>query len=172
MSRRGTASLAAGWAVVFALPHLWWATGRKDGLTTALSESIVSGAGTGMALACGAIAVFCLCGAAVALGSVAEHPELLRPPVRRVLVALTWFGAVLLVLRSVDIYVEFSLALTGVRQVPPEQLENFLHLSRWYMFGYGPWFALGAVAWTRLAWRSSHVAAARSEGLLMVDARS
>lgn len=155
MRHRRTGYLAAGWAVVFALPHLWWATGRKDGLATALSARIVDGAGTPMAIACAAIAGFCLCGAAVALATVAERPERVRPPVRRVLVALTWFGAALLVVRSLDIYVEFCLALTGVRQVPPEELANFLHLSRWFMFGYGPWFAVGAVVWARLAWLSS-----------------
>jgi hypothetical protein len=28
------------------------------------------------------------------------------------------------------------------------------------MFCYGPWFAVGAIAWTRLAWRYTRVPAA------------
>lgn len=155
MSHRRRAYLAAGWAIVFALPHLWWATGAKDGLGTALSDSIVAESGVGIALLCAAIAVFCLCGAAVALATLVDQPVMLRCNVRRMLGGLVWFGAALLVIRSVDIYVEFSLSLTDLQRVPAEQRENFLHLARWYLFGYGPWFALGAVAWTRLAWRCS-----------------
>jgi hypothetical protein len=49
--------------------------------------------------------------------------------------------------------VEFNLSLTGLSHVPVGQRADFLHLSRWFMFCYGPWFALGAIAWTRLAWR-------------------
>jgi hypothetical protein len=77
----------------------------------------------------------------------------MRRPARRVLIGLTWFGAVLLLARSVDIYVEFNLSLTGLLHVPAGQRADFLHLSRWFLFCYGPWFALGAIAWTRLAWR-------------------
>lgn len=166
MSHRRSAYLAAGWAIVFALPHVWWATGAKDGLGTALSDRIVRESGFGMALLCAAIAVFCLCGAAAALATLADRPTPLRRDARRVLVGLLWFGAALLVIRSVDIYVEFSLSLTGLQQIPAEQRGNFLHLARWFMFGYGPWFALGAVVWTRLAWRYSRSLSGVSTGEL------
>lgn len=153
MRHRMTAYLAAAWGIVFAAPHVYWATGRKDGLATALSERVVRDAGLGMALSCAGIALFCLCGAAVALATVRSWPVRRQSMVRRALIGLTWFGAVLLLLRSVDIYVEFNLVLTGLTHVPADQHADFLRLARWFMFGYGPWFAAGAVVWTRLAWR-------------------
>jgi Protein of unknown function (DUF3995) len=153
MRHRTAAYLAAAWAIAFAAPHVYWATGRTDGLGTALSDQAVRGAGLGMAISCAAIALFCLCGAATALATVRDWPGPMRRPARRVLIGLTWFGAVLLLARSVDIYVEFNLSLTGLLHVPAGQHADFLHLSRWFMFCYGPWFALGAIAWTRLAWR-------------------
>jgi hypothetical protein len=151
LSRRTTAYLAAAWAIAFAAPHVYWATGRRDGLGTALSDRVVRDAGLSMAISCAGIALICLCGAATALATIREWPESLRRPARRVLVGLSWFGAVLLLARSVDIYVEFNLMLTGIEHVPAGQRANFLHLSRWFMFCYGPWFALGAIVWTRLA---------------------
>lgn len=36
MRHRTAAHLAAAWAITFAAPHMSWATGRKDGLGTAL----------------------------------------------------------------------------------------------------------------------------------------
>lgn len=153
MRWRSAAYLAAAWAIVFAVPHLYWATGRTEGLGTALNADVVRDAGVGMAVSCGAIALFCLCGAAAALGTAHDWPERFGRRVRRALVGLTWFGAVLLITRSVDIYVVFTLALTGVQHVPAAQQADFVHLSRWFMFLYLPWFTLGAIAWTRLAWR-------------------
>jgi hypothetical protein len=153
MRHRTAAYLAAAWAIAFAAPHVYWATGRTDGLGTALSDQAVRHAGLGMAISCAAIALFCLCGAATALATVRDWPAPLRWPARRVLIGLTWFGAVLLLGRSVDIYMEFNLSLTGLLHIPAGEHADFLHLSRWFMFCYGPWFALGAIAWTRLAWR-------------------
>lgn len=42
---------------------------------------------------------------------------------------------------------------TADRAHPADEWPNFLHLARWFMFAYLPWFTLGAIAWTRLAWR-------------------
>lgn len=151
MSPRTWARFAATWAVVFALPHLYWAAGPTTGLGTALSDKIVRNAGTGMQLGCAAIAVFCLCGAATALGTQVDWPPHRQRAARLALVVLTWFGAVLLVARSVDIYVEFGLNLTGAGPVPADQHENFLHLGRWFLFLWLPYFVLGAIAWTGLA---------------------
>jgi hypothetical protein len=47
---------------------------------------------------------------------------------------------------------EFNLGLTGVWEVPAEDRDGYLYMSRWFMFLWLPWFALGALAWTRLAW--------------------
>jgi hypothetical protein len=152
MRQRMWAYLAATWAVLFAAPHVYWATGRTEGLGTALSNEIVDDAGVAMAVNCALIAVIRLCGAAVALGTVRPWPARLDRAARRTLLVLAWFGAVLLVARSVDIFVEFSLGLTGVWTVPAERHDNYLYLARWFMFFWLPWFALGAIAWWRLAW--------------------
>ena len=153
-----SAYLAAAWAIIFAAPHVYWATGRKNGLGTALSNRVVDHAGLAMALNCAAIALFCLAGAATALGTVRPWPASLEPHARKILVGLVWFGAVLLTLRCIDIFVEFNLVLTGLEHLPADQHANFLHLARWFMFGYLPWFALGATTWLRLAWTYSHAA--------------
>ena len=153
MSLRLRAQLAAAWGIVFAAPHVYWATGRTEGLGTALSDRAVRDAGLAMALSCAGIALFCLCGAAVALATVREWPPRWQAAVRRALVGLTWFGAVLLILRSLDIFVEFSAILTRLWSLPGGDWPNYLHLARWFMFVYLPWFALGAITWTRLAWR-------------------
>lgn len=92
------------------------------------------------------IALFCVTGGLVALDTVSWR----RLP-RRLSLPLLWFGAVLLAARAVDIYVEFGRALTGLNPIPAAQRAEFLHLSRWFLFGYLPWFTLGAIAWTVLA---------------------
>ena len=40
--------------------------------------------------------------------------------------------------------------------MPAERQAEFLHLSRWFLFGYLPWFTLGAIFWTVLAVRVTH----------------
>lgn len=134
---------------------MYWATGRTEGLGTALSDRIVDHAGFAMALDCAIIAAFCLCGAAVAVATVRNPivlPARTERLARRVLTGLVWFGAVLLIARSLDIFVEFNLGLTGVWPTPADRHDNFLYLARWFMFFWLPWFVLGAIAWSRLAW--------------------
>lgn len=152
MSHRSWAYLAAAWAIIFAAPHVYWSTGATGGLGTALSDEIVENADSGMQLGNAAVAALCLCGAAIALATVRAWPQRWRRPVRRTLIGLVGFGAFLLLARSVDIYLEFNLGLTGIWQVPAEDHGAYLHLARWFMFFWLPWFAIGALAWTRLAW--------------------
>ena len=135
--------VAAGWAFLFAAPHLLWAAGSQWGLRTALSADVVDGGGGILRLANLGIALFCITGGLVALAD-GRLPRRLRLP-------LLWFGAVLLAGRAVDIYVEFGRALTGLNPIPADRREEVLHLSRWFLFGYLPWFALGAIVWTMLA---------------------
>jgi hypothetical protein len=170
MKHRTAAYLAAAWATAFAAPHVYWATGRKDGLGTALSDRVVDDAGLSMALSCAGIAAFCLAGVAVALGTVRSWPPALARRARMALIVLTWFGAMLLSLRSLDIYVEFNLVLTGLEHIPADRHADFLHLARWFMFGYGPWFALGATIWLRLAWTYSRAVRRASRSTAPDDA--
>ncbi|MPZ62824.1 MAG: DUF3995 domain-containing protein [Propionibacteriales bacterium] len=151
-SHRLWAYLAAAWALVFAAPHFYWATGAEAGLRTALSDEIVSEAGGGFQLLNLGIGLFVTAGAATALATLRHWPQQLARISRRVLVGLLWFGAAVLTLRSLDIYVEFQLALTEVWDVPDVDRDDYLSMARWFMFFWLPWFALGALAWTRLAW--------------------
>lgn len=151
MRQQRWSKAAAAWAILFALPHAYWATGRTEGLNTSLNNRIVDDAGVTMALTCGLIAVICLAGAATALGAVHAWPTVWQRRIRIASVGLLWFGAILLVLRSLDIYVEFNLGLTGLSHVAADQHEEFVRLSRWFEFLWLPWFVLGAVAWTGLA---------------------
>lgn len=68
MRHRTTAHLAAAWAILFAAPPVYWATGRNDGLGTALSNRVVDHASAAMAIGCAGIALFCLARAQVADG--------------------------------------------------------------------------------------------------------
>jgi hypothetical protein len=117
-----------------------------------LSDDIVADAGTDMQLSCAAIALFCLAGAATALATTGSWSVSWHRAARRTLLTLTWFGAVLLILRSIDIYLEFNLQLTGVSSIDPARHDNFLHLARWFLFFWLPVFVVGATAWTGLAW--------------------
>jgi hypothetical protein len=148
------AYLAAAWAIIFAAPHVYWATGHTAGLGTGLSNSngtAITNMSWALQLACAGVAVFCLCGAGTALATLRSWTPRWRPLARRVLLGLAWLGAALLIARSIDVYVEFNLGLTGIWHIPAAQHGTFLHLARWFMFFWLPWFALGALAWTRLA---------------------
>jgi hypothetical protein len=144
------AGYAAAWALLFAVPHLYWGVGGVIGLDTALNREIVahrsgwSWPSTGhRALLPGWWAG--RAGHGPYLGSPAARPRLLR--------GLAWLGFVLLAARVLDIYVEFRLGLTGIRPVLADQRDESLRLARWFLFLWLPWFTLGAVAWGALASR-------------------
>jgi hypothetical protein len=69
----------------------------------------------------------------------------------RLLRGLTWLGFALLAARSLDIYIEFGLGLTGITPISADQRNEYLRLARWSLFLWLPWFTLGAVAWGALA---------------------
>lgn len=141
---------AAAWALVFAVPHLYWGVGGVIGLDTALNREIVAHrSGWFLALNWG-IALFCLAGGLAALATVRTWGR--RLPAR-LLRGLAWLGFVLLAARVLDIYVEFGLGLTGIRPVLADQPDEYLRLARWFLFLWLPWFTLGAVAWGALASR-------------------
>lgn len=141
---------AAAWALLFAVPHLYWGVGGVVGLDTALNREIVAHrSGWFLALNWG-IGLFCLAGGLVALATVRTWGR--RLPAR-LLRGLAWLGFVLLAARVLDIYVEFGLGLTGIRPVPADQRDEYLRLARWFLFLWLPWFTLGAVAWGALTSR-------------------
>lgn len=151
MSRTIRAYAAAAWAVLFALPHLVW-TVSFAGIRTSLSDSAVTAHPLGLHLACLAIAVFLLCGAGTALLTTRRWPTQWATLAYRFLLGLTTLGAVLLLARAVDIWLEFSWHLSHPAGIPPADLAQYQALGGWFLLLYGPWFALGGVLWARLAW--------------------
>jgi len=89
------AYLAAAWAIIFAAPHVYWATGHTAGLGTGLSNSngtAITNMSWALQLGCVGVAVFCLCGAGAALATLRSWTPRWRPLVRRVLLGLAWLG--------------------------------------------------------------------------------
>ncbi len=148
--RRWAGYAAAAWALVFAVPHLYWGMGGTIGLTTSLNKQILDHRTAGFLAGNLGIAAFCVAGGLVALAAVRPWGRRLASPVLRV---LAWFGFVLLAARVLDIYVEFGLGLTGITTVAAGERAEFLRLAGWFLFLWLPWFALGAVAWGALATR-------------------
>ena len=75
MKHRTAAYLAAAWAIVFAAPHIYWATGRKDGPGHRAQRA---GRTRRRQLVwhsrAPASPLFCLCGAAAAMTTVQDWP--------------------------------------------------------------------------------------------------
>jgi hypothetical protein len=151
--RPWAAYAAAAWALLFALPHLYWGLGGTTGLTTSLNKAILDRRDAGFITGLWAIAAFCTAGALVALAT--QRPWGRRLPYRS-LRALAWFGFALLAVRVLDIYLEFGTGLTGITTIAAGERAEFLRLAPWFLFLWLPWFTLGAVAWGALATRRVH----------------
>lgn len=151
MRARAYAYAAAVWAICFAAPHVYW-TFDFAGIETSLVVPAVRSNSLALHLACLAIAIFLLCGAVTALATLYRWPPRWMGPARKVLLGLCVFGAVLLAFRTVDIWLEFSWHLTDPSLIPAGELSTYLHLGRWFLLLWGPWFGLGAVLWSGLAW--------------------
>jgi hypothetical protein len=149
--RRWAGYAATAWALVFAVPHLYWGVGGTTGLTTSLNTGILDHRTAGFLVGNLGIAAFCVVGGLVALATVRPWGRGLPHGALR---ALAWFGAVLLAARVLDIYVEFGFGLTGITTVAAGERAEFLRLARWFLFLWLPWFTLGAVAWGALATRA------------------
>jgi hypothetical protein len=67
-------------------------------------------------------------------GRVRRRAVLGRRRPSRLARVLAWVGCILLTLRVLDIYLEFGLALTGIRPVPTAQRDELARLARWFLF--------------------------------------
>jgi hypothetical protein len=105
---------AAVWALLFAAPHFYWGVGGAVGLDTALNREIVEHRGGWFLALNWAIGLLCVAGGVVALATV--RPWGHRAPAW-LLRGLPWLGFALLAARTLDIYVEFGLGLTGLTAV-------------------------------------------------------
>ncbi|MGH3095250.1 MAG: DUF3995 domain-containing protein [Streptosporangiales bacterium] len=166
MKARAYAYAAAVWAICFAAPHVYW-TFDFTGIRTSLAGPAVENGSLTLHLACLAIAAFLLCAAVTALATLYPWPRRWVRPARKVLVGLCTFGAVLLTARTVAIWLEFSWHLTDPAGVPAGGRDTYLYLGRWFLLLWGPWFGLGAVLWSRLAWNygKSFLARGRTRAL-------
>lgn len=166
MRARAYAYAAAVWAVCFAAPHVYWAF-DFTGIDTSLAGPAVENDSLALHLVCLAIAAFLFCGAATALATLYRWPRRWSGLARTTLLGLCTFGAVLLIARTVDIWLEFSWHLTDPAGIPGIERDTYLRLGRWFLLLWGPWFGLGAVLWSGLAWNygRSFLARGRRRGL-------
>lgn len=162
MRARAYAYGAAVWAICFAAPHVYW-TFDFAGIRTSLPGKVVEADPLTLHVACLGIAVFLLCAAATALATLYRWPQRWGGPARKLLLGLCTFGAVLLTVRTVDIWLEFGWHLTDPAGVPGGGRDTYLYLGRWFLLLWGPWFALGAVLWSRLAWNYGRSFRTRAE---------
>jgi hypothetical protein len=133
---------AAGWALVFALPHVYWGGGGRGGLAAAVSVQLSTGRSTAFQLLNWGIALFCVSGAGVALAATrGAEPG----GVRRVVRLLLWFGFALLLLRVLDIIVELAVGLATLDRAPAGTRTQFERLAPWFALVWLPWFSLGTV---------------------------
>jgi len=93
--------------------------------------------------------VLALAGIAVALATV--QPWGWVAP-RRLLLALTGAGAVLLVLRAVLLLVQDVLLLTGVTTVAAHEATLAHRLARWDLLLWSPYFLVWGILWGATAW--------------------
>ena len=155
-TRTGTSSAAwlayaaAGWALVFASPHLYWGSGGRAGLAAAVSVQLATGRSAAFQLLNWGIALFCVAGAGTALAAARGAK---RDAVRRAVRLLLWFGFALLLLRVLDIVIELAVGLATLGRAPAESRTQFERLAPWFAWLWLPWFSLGTVLFGLAAYR-------------------
>lgn len=147
---------AAAWALMFALPHVYWGAGGRAGLAAAVSVELAADRSTAFQVVNWSIALFCVAGGSVALASTRD---VATRAVRRFVRLLLWFGFTLLLLRVIDIVVELAVGLASVDRAPTTARTQFLHLAPWFGLLWLPWFSLGTVLFGLAALRSGRVGA-------------
>ncbi|MBI3406265.1 MAG: DUF3995 domain-containing protein [Acidobacteria bacterium] len=143
--RTWTTYAAIAWAIAFAAPHFYWGVGGTIWLTNALSRNFVQNSTWRFLVLNWGIGMFLLAGAAVGLATI--RPWGRRFP-RWSILALEMFGCTILWLRVLVGYFMLGLALTGIRPFRESFREEGMHLARWFVFLWLPWFLLGALTWT------------------------
>jgi hypothetical protein len=133
---------AAGWALVFAVPHVYWGSGGRAGLAAAVSVQLATGRSTAFQMLNWGIALFCVAGASVALAATRRAE---RGAARRVVRTLLWLGFALLLLRVLDIVIELAVGVATLDRAPAETRTQFERLAPWFALVWLPWFSLGTV---------------------------
>jgi len=133
---------AASWALVFALPHVYWGASGRAGLAAAVSVQLAAGRSSAFQVLNWGIALFCVAGGCVAL---AANRVSATGAVRRLVQVLLWFAFTLLLLRVADIVVELAVGLATLDRAPQTTRTQFLRLAPWFGLLWLPWFSLGTV---------------------------
>lgn len=133
--------LAAGWALVFALPSLYWALGGRAGISSTVSPDLVRLVDDGVTWFIAVLwATLLLKLVGAGLGA-----ALTRDRGRRtgwLLLCAAWGAAVLLAFHGLLFVAQGLLVEAGTLHVAP----GLRAISRWYTFLWGPWFVAGGVA--------------------------
>ena len=145
---------ACVWAMVFGLPHLYWAVGGRAGLAWALAwhgpeEQALMRDPWFIAFGLWGVAALCAIAALVALASVRRWGR--RFP-RRLLLALAGGASAMMVLRAC-LYPGFlfsGLKVLGILETPESADPAWV---RWDLRLFSPWFLLGGALFGATAWR-------------------
>jgi hypothetical protein len=131
------ARLAAGWCVLFAVPHVYWALGGHRGLASSAGVELATTRPLWFVLlGLWGVALVLLLGAGYCFGL--ERWRLRGLP-RRAVVVLGVLGGALLLIRGVLLEVVLGTGAGGVAAaVGPVQ-------AHWSLVLWNPWFALGGV---------------------------
>jgi MFS family permease len=128
---------ACAWALLFAIPSFYWAAGGGVGTHTIAADVEELGLSDPWVLAS--------TGAAKVLGGVLAL-ALVRPWGRKIprklLLALGWGAAALLILYAGANFVDHGLMEAGVRDIPEALGSEAL---RWHLLLWDPWWLLGGI---------------------------
>lgn len=156
---RYAAYAAFAWAMLFAIPNLYWAAGGTLGAGTIGGEieQRALDRETGMVAILWITGLLKVAGAIFALALVQRWGR--RIP-RRLMIALGWGGGLTMILYGASLMVQHGLMLTDVID-RPESLDGTA--LRWHFFFWDPWWLLGGALFALAAWfymrdKSPHVA--------------
>lgn len=145
---RYAAYAACAWAILFAIPSLYWAAGGTLGAGTIGGEieQRALDRETGMVATLWITGLIKVAGAIFALALVQPWGRQLP---RRLMTVLGWGGGLSMILYGVALLVQHSLMLADVVD-PPELLDTTA--LRWHLFLWDPWWLLGGVLFALAAW--------------------
>ena len=144
---------ASAWAVIFAVPHLYWALGGRTGLTFALAlrgprEDEVIRDPWFIATGLWGVTGLCLLGAVIALAAVRPWGRVIP---RWLLLIGAWTACATAVLRAFlwPGFIRSGLYVAGVHTRPAGVDPAW---SRWDLALWSPWFLAGGILFGMVAW--------------------
>ena len=143
---------ACAWALIFALPHLYWALGGRTGLRFSLAlhgsrEEAVIRDPWFVATGLWGVAGLCILGAVVALAAVRPSGRVIP---RWILLAVAWSACAITVVRALlwPGFIRSTLYVTGTVSLPADIDPSWI---RWDLALWSPWFLVGGILFGVLA---------------------